>query len=182
MRRDAMRNRERILCAARELLGSADEIGEVTMRSVAVRAGVGQGTLYRHFPNREDLVLAVYRADVEHLIDTAASLHARHPPREALRCWLHELAAYGRVKRGVSRVVLASATRDAVAAHWRPRVFAALQTLLDGGARTGQLRADVDAEDVWTLLGFLWQEPLAADREDRLIAVVLDGLAAPRRP
>jgi AcrR family transcriptional regulator len=177
-RADAARNRQRILDAARTALTAANDLDAVTMHSIARDAGVGQGTLYRHFPTREDLVLAVYHADVERLIAAAAKLSAGHPPREAMRHWLTELAAYGRVKRGVSRVVLAAATRRAIADEWRPLVLDALQSLLDAGARTGELRGDVDAEDVWPLLGFLWQEPLPQKRAERLVAVVLDGLAA----
>src|ERR1019366_5873634 len=97
-RADAARNRERILDAARTALTAAEDIDAVTMHSVAQEAGVCQGTLYRHFPTREDLVLAVYHTDVERLIAAAAELSAEHPPREAMHRWLAELAAYGRVK------------------------------------------------------------------------------------
>ncbi len=176
-RADAARNRQRILDAARTALTAADDLDAVTMHSIAQDAGVGQGTLYRHFPTREDLVLAVYHADVERLVTAAADLSADYHPREAMRRWLTELAAYGRVKRGVSRVVLAAATRRAITDQWRPLVLDALQSLLDTGARTGELRSDLDAEDVWPLLGFLWQEPLPKKRAERLVAVVLDGLA-----
>jgi AcrR family transcriptional regulator len=181
-RADAVRNRDRILDAARTLLTSAEDIDTVTMHAVAKTAGVGQGTLYRHFPTREDLVLAVYYTDVEHLIAAATELAAEHPPREAMRLWLVELAAYGRVKRGVSRVVLAAATRRAVAERWRPLVLNTVQSLLDAGARAGELRGDLDADDVWPLLGFLWHEPLPEERAERLVAVVLDGLATRPTP
>jgi hypothetical protein len=67
---------------------------------------------------------------------------------------------------------------DMMVMQWRPRVLEALQSLLDAGARTAELRDDLDAEDVWPLLGFLWQEPLPERRATRLIAVVLDGLSA----
>jgi AcrR family transcriptional regulator len=176
-RADAARNRERILNVARTALTAAEDVDAVTMHAVAQQAGVGQGTLYRHFPTREDLVLAVYYADVERLIAAAGDLSAAHPPREAMRRWLAELAAYGRVKHGVSRIVLGAATRRAIAEQWRPLVFDAVQSLLDAGARAGELRDDIDAEDVWPLLGFLWQEPLPEQRAERLVAVVLDGLA-----
>ncbi|HEX4011538.1 MAG TPA: TetR/AcrR family transcriptional regulator [Solirubrobacteraceae bacterium] len=180
-RADAARNRKRILDAARTALSAAENINSVTMHSVAQHAGVGQGTLYRHFPTREDLVLAVYHTDVERLIAAAAELSTKHAPREAMRRWLAELAAYGRVKRGVSQVVLGAATRDAIAQRWRPLVLNSLQSLIDAGTRAGELRGDLDAEDVWPLLGFLWQEPLPAARAERLVAVVLDGLATQPR-
>jgi AcrR family transcriptional regulator len=179
-RADAARNRERLLDAARAELTAADDINAVTMQSVAQKAGVGQGTLYRHFPTREDLVLAVYQADVERLIAAATELSSAYPPREAMRRWLTELAAYGRVKHGVSRVVLAAATRQAISERWRPRVLDAVQSLLDAGASAGELRGDLDAEDFWPLLGFLWQEPLPEERSQRLVAVVLDGLTSRR--
>lgn len=111
-----------------------DDVDALTMRSVAQGAGVGQGTLYRHFPTREVLVLAVYHADVERLIAAAAELSARHPPREALRRRLGELSAYGRIKRGVSRIVLAAVTRQAIAERWRPLVLGAVQSLTPGRA------------------------------------------------
>jgi AcrR family transcriptional regulator len=179
-RADAARNRELILDVARVELTAADDINAVTMRSIAQKAGVGQGTLYRHFPTWEDLVLAVYHADVERLVAAAAELTAAHPPREAMRRWLAELAAYGRVKRGVSRVVLAAATRQAISKRWRPVVLEAVQSLLEAGASAGELRSDLDAEDLWPLLGFLWQEPLPEERAELLVAVVLDGLTNPR--
>jgi AcrR family transcriptional regulator len=178
-RADATRNRETILDAARTILSAADDIDAVTMHSIAREAGVGQGTLYRHFPTREDLVLAVYHTDVERLLATAAELSTEHQPREAMRRWLFELAAYGRVKRGVSRVVLAAATRREISDRWRPLVLDAVQSLLNAGAHAGELRNDLDAEDLWPLHGFLWQEPLPPARTERLVTIVLDGLAPP---
>ena len=180
-RADAARNRQRILDVARVELTAAEDINVVTMQSVAQNAGVGQGTLYRHFPTWEKLVLAVYHADVERLIAAAAEFSAADPPREAMRRWLAELAAYGRVKCGVSRVVLAAATRQGINERWRPMVLEAVQSLLDAGANAGELRGDLNSEDFWSLVGFLWQEPLPEERAERLIAVVLDGLTTPRR-
>jgi hypothetical protein len=75
--------------------------------------------------------------------------------------------------------VLEAATRRAIAERWRPLVLDAVQSLLDAGARTGELRDDLDADDVWSLCGSLWQEPLSEQRAERLVSVVLAGLAAP---
>lgn len=179
-RADAARNRERILNAARAALTEADDVSAVTMHLVAQRAGVGQATMYRHFPTHEDLVLAVYYTDVERLIAAAADLLATHTAPEAMARWLTALADYGRMKRGVSQIVLAAATRQAVADRWRPQVLEALQSLLTAGARSGELRSDLDAEDIWPLLGFLWQQPLPPQRTERLVALVLDGLTTRR--
>jgi transcriptional regulator SbtR-like protein len=98
-----------------------------------------------------------------------------------MRRWLVELAAYGRVKRGLSRVVLAAATRQASSERSRPLVLDAVQSLLDAEVKAGELRGDLDAEDFWPLLGFLWQEPLPEERAQRLVAVVVDGLTTPPR-
>src|ERR1700744_72945 len=97
MRSDAEQNRARILAAAAAALA---ESSDATLNSIARRAGVGQGTMYRHFPNREALLLAVYRQDVQAVIDAAPALLAAHPPAEALRQWFGRLASYGRVKHG----------------------------------------------------------------------------------
>src|ERR1700753_2181479 len=98
MRSDAELNRLRILSAAVTALG---ESSDATMNAIARRAGVRQGTMYRDFPNREALLLAVYRQDVQAVIDAAPALLARYPPAEALRRWFDRLASYGRIKHGV---------------------------------------------------------------------------------
>src|ERR1700737_5191686 len=97
-RRAAARNRVAILEVAHELLaGSA----AVSMNEIAKRAGVGPGTLYRHFPTREDLILAVYRHDVQHLVDSVPDVLADHTPLDAFRVWFHTLADYVRLKHGL---------------------------------------------------------------------------------
>jgi hypothetical protein len=70
-------------------------------------------------------------------------------------------------------------TRREISDRWRPLVLDAVQSLLNAGAHTGELRLDLDAEDLWPLVGFLWEEPLPAVRAEILVTVVLDGLAAP---
>src|ERR1700742_1674988 len=144
MRSDAALTRRRTLSAAVTALG---ESSDATMNSIAKRAGVGQGTMYRHFPNREALLLAVYRQDVQAVIDAAPALLGQYPPDQALRRWFGRLASYGRIKHGA-------------------------------GQAAGQIRGDVDADEVLLLVGFLWR--LDNDgwekRAAHLLDLVMDGL------
>ncbi len=179
LRSDAEANRARILDVARTALSAS---GEVTLNSIAKLAGVGQGTMYRHFPNREALLLAVYREDVRVVIDIAPALLAEHPPVRALRLWFDRLAAYGRIKHGVSAAVEA-ATRADLAGEYYGQVIDAITLLLDAGKATGDLRPDIDADEVLLLVGFLWRLP-GQDWETRsahLLDVVMAGLRSPRR-
>ena len=179
MRADAEQNRARILAAAVTALA---ESSDATMNSIARRAGVGQGTMYRHFPNRETLLLAVYRQDVQAVIDAAPALLARYPPAEALRRWFDRLASYGRIKHGVAQAVEA-ATRADLSSAWYGPVTGAITQLLEAGRTAGQIRVDVDADEVLLLVGFLWR--LDNDgwekRAAHLLDVVMDGLRPARR-
>src|ERR1700746_127892 len=98
LRADAQLNRERILEAARDALTAS---GDASLNSIAKKAGVGPGTLYRHFPNREALVLAVYRYDVQRLVDAAPGLLEHHAPLAAVRIWFERLTGYLRLKHGL---------------------------------------------------------------------------------
>ncbi|MGW2254298.1 TetR/AcrR family transcriptional regulator [Kitasatospora sp. NPDC001660] len=176
-RTDAERNRARILDVARDALARS---GDVTMKSIAQRAGVGQGTLYRHFPTREALVLAVYRHDVGELVDSVTELLAEHEPWDALRVWFDRLAAFGRVKHGLAEVLHAATRQDLSAEYYQP-VVDAIDRLLNAGRRAGQVRADVDGPDVLLLVSFLWRADRDEDwhrRAHHLLRVVLDGLRA----
>jgi AcrR family transcriptional regulator len=183
LRADAALNRRRLIDSARAALAAADDIDDVTMHGVARAAGVGQATIYRHFPTREDLLLAVYHVDVERLVATAPELLERYAPREALRHWLDQVAAYGRIKQGLAQVVHA-ATREAIRSQWRPPVLDALSQLLDAAQQAGQIRPDVDADDLWRLCAFLWSREVADDWQTRtkhLLDLVFDGLRPLRR-
>src|ERR1700750_597063 len=108
-RSDAELNRLKILSAAVTALG---ESSDATMNAIARRAGVGQGTMYRHFPNREALLLAVYPQDVPAVVDTAPLLPAEYRPEVALRRWFGRLSSYGRIKHGVAQAVEAATGAD----------------------------------------------------------------------
>lgn len=176
-RADAQHNRERILAAAREAFAAS---GDASLNSIAKKAGVGPGTLYRHFPSREVLVLAVYRYDVQKLADSAAELLAEHPPLRALRLWFDRLAYYGMIKHGLADV-LHSATSDGLAGETYGPVIGAITSLLTACTQDGSIRPGIDPDDVLLLLGFLWRidsGPEAEARRARLLDLIVDGLRA----
>ncbi|MFR9728906.1 TetR/AcrR family transcriptional regulator [Saccharopolyspora sp. MS10] len=177
-RSDAVANRDRIVEAARaELSESNGAVAELKLHRVAKAAGVGQGTLYRHFPTREDLLAEVYRHELGQLVDAVAPLLAEHPPLRALSLWLARVVEYARVKRGVMAAIEASAWRELRTAQHH-RLDEALGELLDRGKEAGEVRPDVDATDVLLLLGALSRIPESEwDRRVRtVLAVVVEGL------
>jgi AcrR family transcriptional regulator len=184
LRADAQQNRVRILEVAREALAAS---GDASLNSIAKKARVGPGTLYRHFPNREALVFAVYRYDVEQLAHAAPKLLADHPPIEALRLWLDRLAHYGRIKHGLADV-LNAATSDGLAGETYEPVIGAITLLLTACERNGSIGQGHDPDDVLLILGFLWRidpGPGAEARAARLLDLVMQGLRAgapARRP
>jgi AcrR family transcriptional regulator len=176
LRADAAGNRARIIAAARTALARD---GEVRLNAIAKEAGVGQGTLYRHFPTRDDLLAEVYREDVAELTAAAPALLAGHDPVTALARWLDRVADYAQVKRGVFAAVEAGVSRD-LAAHSLGPIGEALTLLLDAGKAVGAIRPDVDARDVILLIGYLTRLEQAEwdDRARHLLGVILDGLRA----
>jgi AcrR family transcriptional regulator len=176
LRADAADNRARIIAAARAAIANA---GEVKLNAIARQAGVGQGTLYRHFPTREDLLAEVYREDVDELVAAAPALLAEpaHDSLTALARWFDRVAAYARVKQGVFAAVEAGASQ-ALAAHSLGPIGEALTLILDAGKADGTIRPDVDARDVILLIGYLTRLDQSEwdTRAPRLLQVILDGL------
>lgn len=174
VRADARRNRERILASARELLRGP---GELKLNAVAKACGIGQGTLYRHFPTREALLAEVYRGQVEDLVAAAPQLLATHAPVEAMTAWFDRVAAYARVKRDVFAAVEAATWRD-LATHSLGPIGQAVESLLAAGRADGSLRADVQARDVIILISWLSRldDHELDQRGPRLLAVLVDGL------
>jgi AcrR family transcriptional regulator len=178
MRADARHNRDRILAVAYEALGADSN---TSLNAIAKKAGVGPGTLYRHFPSREALVLAVYRHEVAQLANLAPELLKRRPPEEALRQWFERLADYGRIKHGLADV-LRAATTDGLAGETYEPVIGALTMLLDACERAGVTRPGLDPDDVILMMGFLWRIDPADDweaRTGRMLDIVIDGLRTP---
>ncbi|MFF0452861.1 TetR/AcrR family transcriptional regulator [Nocardia africana] len=178
-RSDARRNREVLLAVAREAL-AAD--ASTSMNAIAKRAGVGPGTLYRHFPSRDALIVDLYRAELATLIDLAPRLLKERPPLDALRAWFDEIRRYAGLKYGLAGVIHAATDHDQPDPAYAPFV-AAIAQFLDAGARSGDLKPDVDAEDVLLQLSILWRIDPAVDpgRADRLLNLIIDGLRAKTR-
>ena len=176
-RADARQNREWILEAARAAFATSPD---ASLNSIAKAAGVGPGTLYRHFPTREALVLAVYRKEIAALVDLAPALIVAHAPLEAFRAWCDRLADYGRMKHGLAVVLhTAISDRDHEETYW-PMV-GALDQLLKACAVAGAFRSNIDAEDVLLVFGFLWRikpGPGSEAKARRLIDLLIDGLRA----
>jgi AcrR family transcriptional regulator len=173
-RADATENRDRIIETARAVIANS---GEVKLNAIAKQAGVGQGTLYRHFPTREDLLAEVYRQDVDELVAAAPDLLTHHEPLEALARWFDQVASYARVKRGVFAAVEVAVWQD-LSAHSLGPIGDAVTTLLDAGKADGTFRPDVDARDVIILIGYLsrLEESEWDARARHLLDIVLNGL------
>lgn len=175
VRSDARENRARILAAAREALA---EDGSTSMNQIGHRAGVGAGTLYRNFPTREDLLLAVYQAEVERIVAAAPGLLAAHPPLEALRLWTLELVAAMRAKHGLGDALGTAAHQAANERNHGP-VVGAIGEILAAGKANGTIRIDADPADFLQFTGALWRTaPGPEDRVPAMLAFLLDGLAA----
>ena len=180
-RADAQQNRERILRIARDALAASPD---ASLNSIAKAAGVGPGTLYRHFPTREALVLALYRHEIQQLVDLAPALVAQHAPLTALRLWFERLAHYGRIKHGLAHVLHAAMNEGVLRETYGPMV-GAIDVLLRACEASGSIRKGIDAEDVLLLMGFLWRIEPGRDgeaRAKRLLALVMNGLQRERQP
>ncbi|WP_329139953.1 TetR/AcrR family transcriptional regulator [Streptomyces sp. NBC_01476] len=178
-RSDARRNRAHILAVAREIL---TEDGHASLNSIAKQAGVGPGTLYRHFPSREALVLEVFRAEVQKLVDWAPELLRTETPPRALRLWFERLAGYIRIKRGLGDA-LTTAVHDAVTHETHGPVTDAIRVLLDAGERDGTIRPGLDPDDVLLLMGCVWRVPpgpAGARQAQRLLDLSLEGIRTGR--
>jgi AcrR family transcriptional regulator len=178
LRADARRNRDLILQAAATAFGEQGETA--SLEDIARHAGVGIGTLYRHFPSREALLEAVYRHQVDQLYDAAPELLATMPPDAALNEWCRLFVAYAATKKGWAGALKAALGPGAeVFATSRERLLAALDGLIDANIQAGLMRSDVGADDVLRAIGALchtvetpdWQEATT-----RLAGLFLDGL------
>jgi AcrR family transcriptional regulator len=177
-RADAVRNRERVLEAAKAVFSAGGP--EASLEAVAKRAGVGIGTLYRHFPTRESLFEAVYRREVEQLGELAEQLKSAKDPVDALRRWLRSNVEFVATKKGMSAALaLAVQSGSELHAFSFERLTRAIGSLLDRAVAAGEIRADISPEDLLrALIGmcYMHDQPGWQSTALRLLDVFVDGL------
>jgi AcrR family transcriptional regulator len=177
-RADALRNRERVLEAAKAVfsVGGSD----ASLEAVARHAGVGIGTLYRHFPTREALFESVYRHEVEQLVELADRLKADGAPVEALRRWLHANVEFVATKKGMSTALAVAAhSKTDLTAYSLDRLTRAMGALLERAVAVGEIRADITPEDLLrALVGMCYTHDKPGWQANvlRLVDVFVDGL------
>ena len=177
-RADALRNRERVLEAAKTVFSAGGP--EASLEAVARRAGVGIGTLYRHFPTREALFEAVYRREVQQLWELADQLKAEAAPVDALRRWLRSNVEFVATKKGMA-AALALAVHGAsdLHAYAFERLTKAVGTLLERAVAAGDIRPDISPEDLLrALVGmcYMHDQPGWQSSVLRMLDVFVDGL------
>lgn len=182
-RADSLRNREQLLEAAKTAF---NEVGaEVALEEIARRAGVGIGTLYRHFPTRDALLAAVYRREVEQLSNSADALLAAHPPGAALEAWLNLLVDYMATKRVIAPALRASAGEgQQVYAASGAAITDALAKLTRAAVAGGDVLPDIGPEDVFRLMigvSHGYDQPGWEPSARRLIGVLMAGLRPPAK-
>jgi len=180
-RADAVRNRERVLEAAKAVFSAGGP--DASLEAVAKRAGVGIGTLYRHFPTREALFEAVYRREVQQLSEFAEQLKTDAAPVEALRRWLRSNVEFVATKKGMSAALaLAVKAPSELTAFSFDRLTKAVGALLERAAAAGEIRSDVSPEDLLrALVGMchMHDQPGWQTSVLRLLDVFVDGLRLP---
>jgi AcrR family transcriptional regulator len=178
LRADARQNHARLIAAATAAF--ADKGADAPLEDIARRAGVGIGTLYRHFPTRLDLQAAVFRTQVGTMCDEGDALAATATPEQAFAAWMRSLNAYLVTKRGLSRALIEAVGVESklISSCWMT-MRETTERLLASGQEAGVIRSDVSATDVMRLVhGVAVSTERAPDRADALLSVILDGLRA----
>jgi AcrR family transcriptional regulator len=178
LRADAKRNRERLIAAAARAFSHAGV--DSSLEAIAREAGVGIGTLYRHFPTREALIEAVYRREVEALCAAAGALARTRTPDAALAEWMQRFVDYIATKRGMrDSLKLLIESKSPLFAETSGRIPLALKGLIESAIEAGAIRADIDSADVLHALSSIYSTsdgPDWQDRSRRLVRLLMDGL------
>jgi AcrR family transcriptional regulator len=177
LRADAQRSQDALLQAAKQVFAASGV--DAPVREIAETAGVGLGTLYRHFPRRADLIAAVFRREMDDCADAAPVLAAAHPPFEALAQWLLRYAAFVGAKRGLAKALHSGDPAfESLPARFEQRLRPAFRALAQAAIAAGEMRADFDADEVLSGVASLCMSAYNAGpgRPERMVALLLDGL------
>jgi AcrR family transcriptional regulator len=154
---------------------------DVSLNSIAQRAGVANATLYRHFPTRESLVLAVYEEEVRQVVSAADLFLTDRTPMQALSDWVERLAQYAMTKHGLAAALRVATSPDPLFNETYDSIVGALRRLLSAAEDAGQIRAGLDPNDVILALAGLWEINPRSDwraQSQRLFSIVFNGLRA----
>ena len=178
LRADAQRNIGSLLEAAKAVFATSGV--DAPAKEIADLAGVGVGTLYRHFPQRSDLVKAVFQREVDACADAAPALAAAHEPRAALAMWLHRYTEFLATKRGLATALHSGdPAYGALPGYFMQRLAPALGSLLEAATASGEIRADTNAKDLLHAVANLCL-PVAGEGpaySQRMVALLIDGLS-----
>lgn len=178
LRADALRNRETLVAVARAAFSASGQ--SVPLEDIARDAGVGIGTLYRHFPTREALVEVAYAAELDEVVSSAAKLLGELAPEPALRAWMRRYAEFSVMKRGIMDTLRAGWASGRIATPvTRERISSAIAGILAAGVTDGSLRSNIAADDVTTMvLGVVLSTGPTAplSQIERLFDLLVDGL------
>jgi AcrR family transcriptional regulator len=177
-RADALRNRDRLLEAAKTVFSAGGP--DASLEAVARTAGVGIGTLYRHFPTREALFEAVYRHEVQQLAELAEQLKKDTRPIEALRQWMRSIVKFVATKRGMSTALAFAIAKDSdLVSDSSDRLTRAIGLLLEQAVAAGEVRSDVSSEDLLrAIVGMCYTHDQPGWQKNvlRLVDIFVDGL------
>jgi AcrR family transcriptional regulator len=182
-RADAQRNTEALLRAAMTVF--ARDGVDAGVRQIAEEAGVGLGTVYRHFPQRSDLIIAVFRREVDACAEAAVALAAEYPPGEALARWMQRFVDFISAKRGLAAALHSgNAAYTPLPDYFNDRLRPAMRMLLRAAQAAGEVRPGVDPDDLLTAVASLCGPRSGTDPEHprRMVALLIDGLRSGTTP
>ena len=177
VRSDAQRSVEALLMAAKEVFAASG--ADAPVREIAEKAGVGVGTLYRHFPQRSDLVAAVFRHEIDACAEAAPVLAAQLKPGEALAKWMDRYVDFIGTKRGLASALHSGdPAYNPLPNYYSQRLTPALQSLLEAAAAAGEIRAEFDAKDLLNAAANMsrFAYDVGPDHAKRMVGLLVDGL------
>ncbi len=181
VRADAQRNLDALIRSAKAVFATSGV--DAPVREIAENADVGIGTFYRHFPHRADLIAAVFRHEIDACAEAVPTLAAEYAPGEALAKWMQRYAAFIATKRGLAPALHSgNPAFDPLRAYFEQRVRPALRTLLESAVAAGEVRADVESDELLHAVASLCMPAQDDGRAQRMVALLVDGLRCGVRP